>query len=185
MRIIAGSAKGRRLKTPIGSILRPTSDKVREAIFDIIGPGIKDSRFLDLFAGSGAMGIEALSRSAHNATFVDNRQSSVDLIRANLERCKFDKNFEIVHCDALQAISTLINRQRKFEFIFLDPPYNSELAMRSLEMLSAGDLLTPETIILLEHPVKKPFPERIYGLKNYKARQFGDININLYCYLQA
>lgn len=181
MRVIGGSVKGRKLKAPIGgSILRPTSDRVREAVFDIIGPDIKDARFLDLFSGTGAVGIEALSRGARSVVFVDSKSLSIELIRINLERCIFQNGFEIVQCDVLQAILTLANRQRKFEYIFLDPPYNSTLGIEVLEELSHGELFTSSTLILFEHLVKKTVPERIGGLIHHKEHKFGDSIIEVF-----
>jgi 16S rRNA (guanine966-N2)-methyltransferase len=185
MRIIGGSAKGRRIKSPLGSALRPTSDQVREAIFDIIGPSIEDARFLDIFSGTGSVGIEALSRGARNVTFVDNKASSVELIKMNLEKCGFDKNFEILLCDAVQAITTLSNRQRRFEYIFIDPPYNSDLAVKCLEMLSAKGLLVPSTSVLVEHSDKKDIPEKISGFVSQREYKYGDTMVRLYQYSES
>ena len=186
MRVIAGVAKGRTLKAPFGSsVLRPTSDKVREAIFDIIGPGIEDSGFLDLFCGTGAVGLEALSRGARNVVFVDNKSSSIDLVKGNLLKCGFEKNYEIVQCDALQAIRTLSNRQRRFDYIFLDPPYGSDLIIKSIEAISIGNLLLPTASVVVEHSVKKPVPEKIFDLFCYKEYKFGDTIINLYNCIEA
>lgn len=181
MRVIAGEAKGRSLKAPFGvSVLRPTSDKVREAIFDIIGPEIEDSGFLDLFCGTGAMGIEALSRGARNVVFVDNKSSSIDLVKDNLLKCGFKKKFEIIQCDVLQAIQSLSNRQRRFQYIFVDPPYSSDLIIKTLEAISIGSLLLPKASVLVEHSVKKPVPEKISDLTSQKEYKFGDTVINLY-----
>lgn len=186
MRVIAGSAKGRRLKTPFGaSGLRPTSDKVREAIFDIIGPDILDARFLDLFCGTGAVGIEALSRGARCVVFVDSRSSAIDLLKENLSRCGFEQNVEIMQCDALQAISTLGNRQRRFEVIFIDPPYGSELISDALAAIPSGDLLLPGTRVLVEHAVRKPVSEGITGLTRHKEYRFGDTAITLFHCIEA
>jgi 16S rRNA (guanine(966)-N(2))-methyltransferase RsmD len=181
MRVISGVAKGRSLKAPFGaSVLRPTSDKVREAIFDIIGPEIEDSTFLDLFCGTGAMGIEALSRGAHHVVFVDNKSSSIDLVKDNLSKCSFKQNFEIIQCDVLQAIQSLSNRQRKFRYIFIDPPYSSNLIVKTLEAISMGGLLLPRPSVLVEHSVKKPVPEKAGDLITQKEYKFGDTVINSY-----
>ena len=179
--MISGVVKGRRLKAPFGaSLLRPTSDKVKEAVFDIIGPDIEGARFLDLCCGTGAVGIEALSRGARNVVFVDNKSSAIDLLKDNLFRCGFDKNFEIIQCDALQSLTTLSNRQRKFEYIFLDPPYGSGLILKSMDVISAGRLLLPNAKILAEHASKRPVPEKIEGFVMDKAYQFGDTTITLF-----
>ena len=186
MRVVAGLAKGRRLKTPFGtSILRPTSDKVREAIFDIIGPDIEDARFLDLFCGTGAVGLEALSRGARSVVFVDNRSSSIDLIKDNISRCGFEKGFEIMQCDALQAIETLSNRQKRFEYIFLDPPYSSDPSIKCLEAISSGNLPLPSAGILIEYSVKKPIPEKIFDLISQNEYKFGDTMIKLFHHIQV
>lgn len=179
-------AKGRSLKAPFGaSVLRPTSDKVREAIFDIIGPEIEDSAFLDLFCGTGAMGIEALSRGAHSVVFVDNKSSSIDLVKDNLSKCGFKQNFEIIQCDVLQAIQSLSNRQRKFRYIFTDPPYSSDLIVKTLEAISTGSLLLPKASVLVEHSVKKPVPEKVSDLISQKEYKFGDTVINLYRFIEV
>jgi len=112
--------------------------------------------------------------------FVDNKFSSIDILRENLARCGFEKNFEIIQCDALQAIATLSNRQRKFEYIFLDPPYNSDLLQESLEAISKGDLLQSNASILVEHSAKKQVPEKFAGLINHREYKFGDTVINLF-----
>jgi len=186
MRVVAGLAKGRRLKAPFGtSIVRPTSDKVREAIFDIIGPEIENARFLDLFCGTGAVGIEAFSRGAHNVVFVDNRSSSIDLIKENLSRCGFEKGFEIMQCDAFQAIETLSNRQRQFDYIFLDPPYDFDASVKCLEAISSGNLLLPSARVLMEHSAKQSVPERIFDLISQKEYRFGDTMIKLFHHIEA
>jgi len=181
MRVIAGAAKGRKLKTPFAaSGLRPTSDKVREAVFDIIGPDIVDARFLDLFCGTGAVGIEALSRGAKSVVFVDSRASSIDLLKENLSRCGFEQNVEIMLCDTLQAIGTLGNRQRRFEIIFMDPPYASDLIMTALAAIPPGDLLVPGTRVLVEHAARNPVSEGIPGLTRHKEYRFGDTAVTLF-----
>jgi len=181
MRVIAGAAKGRKLKTPFAiSGLRPTSDKVREAVFDIIGPDIVDACFLDLFCGTGAVGIEALSRGARMAVFVDSRSSAIDLLKENLSRCGFEQNVEIMQCDTLQAISTLGNRQRRFDIIFMDPPYGSDLIMNALAAIPSGDVLLPGTRVLVEHAARNPVSEGILGLTRQREYRFGDTAVTLF-----
>ena len=180
MRVIAGSAKGRKLKSSLRYALRPTSDKVKEALFDILGPQrVQDSRFLDLFAGTGGIGIEALSRGARNATFVEKNSSYADLIRTNAQVCGFT-NFEVITCDIMRAISTLHNRERKFGIIFIDPPYRSELSLKTLEALNTADLLDEEHIIIVEHSARNPLPERVGSLSSQRVAKFGDTLLSFY-----
>lgn len=180
LRVIAGSAKGRKLKSSLRYALRPTSDKVKEALFDILGPQqVQDVRFLDLFAGTGSIGIEALSRGARNATFVEQKASFADLIRSNVQICGF-VNFEIIICDVLRAILSLHNRERKFGIIFIDPPYSSDLSLKTLDALDAADLLDEEHVIIVEHSTKSPLPERIGGLSSRRVAKFGDTLLSFY-----
>ncbi|MCL6584234.1 MAG: 16S rRNA (guanine(966)-N(2))-methyltransferase RsmD [bacterium] len=179
MRVIAGSAKGRKLKSSLKYALRPTSDRVREALFDILGLRVQKVHFLDLFAGTGSVGIEALSRGAKQATFVEKKASYAELIRRNVELCGFT-NFEIIVYDVLRAIVSLHNRQRKFGLIFIDPPYRSDLALKTLQALDATDLLDQEHSIIVEHSIKNPLPARIGNLIVERVSEFGDTLLTFY-----
>lgn len=179
MRVIAGSAKGRKLKSSIRYALRPTSDRVKEALFDILGPQVQDARFLDLFAGTGNIGIEALSRGAKHATFVEKKASYAELVRSNIHLCGFT-NFEIINCDVLRAIAALQNRRRKFGIIFIDPPYSSDLALKALEALDATDLFDEEHIVIAEHSAKDCMPERVGNLIKQRVSEFGDTHLSFY-----
>ena len=179
MRVIAGSAKGRRLKSSLKYSIRPTSDKVKEALFNIIGPRIIESRFLDLFAGTANIGIEALSRGAKHVTFVEKKVSSVELMKRNLQLCGFT-NFEIIHYDVLKIIPSLNNRQRKFGIIFIDPPYNSDLALKTLELLSITNIVEQDHLIIVEHGQKNPLKEQIGDLSSQRIEKFGDTLLSFY-----
>jgi len=180
LRVIAGSAKGRKLKSSLRYALRPTSDKVKEALFDILGPQkVQDARFLDLFAGTGSIGIEALSRGARNATFVEQKFANADLIRSNVQLCGFG-NFEIIICDVLRTIFSLHNRERKFGIIFIDPPYSSELSLKTLNALAETEILDEEHVIIVEHSAKIPLPERIGGLCSQRVAKFSDTLLSFY-----
>jgi 16S rRNA (guanine966-N2)-methyltransferase len=158
MRVIAGTAKGRALKTP-ASITRPTMDRVRAAIFSMLGDRVPEARLLDLFAGTGAMGIEALSRGAHSVTFVDQDKKSTEVIRQNLELTKL--RGEIKQVD---AISFLQHQQEKFDVVFADPPYASKNDIDWIsKLLSTPELLkaiAEEGLLILECEKAQLFPER-------------------------
>src|SRR5258706_3871375 len=127
MRIIAGTFRSRILKSRKGQPLRPTSDWLRETLFNVLGPAVAGSRFLDLYAGTGAVGIEALSRGAVEAVFVENDAAAVNLIRENLALLKIESGVQVISVGASQALAKLSNRARPpFDFVFLDPPYAAE-----------------------------------------------------------
>jgi 16S rRNA (guanine966-N2)-methyltransferase len=168
MRIVAGEHKGRRLRTPAGAATRPTSDRVREALFSILGP-VEGLRVLDLYAGSGALGIEALSRGAASATFVESARPAVAAIRANLDAIG-DGDAEVAHSDVVGWLRAAVPRRRVFDLVFCDPPYDA--AARVAEPL--GELLPgvagPRALIVTESATRNPLAldlpladERTYG----------------------
>lgn len=147
MRVITGSARGRRLGELKGMETRPTTDKVKESIFNCIQFDVEDARVLDLFAGTGQLGIEALSRGAESATFIDRRADAARLVRENLALCGFEDRAQVICGDSL---AHLASRRDRFDIVFLDPPYGSGLLAQALERLLAFDILSPHGIIVAE-----------------------------------
>jgi len=146
MRIIAGKYRGRKLLPPKDDAIRPTGDRVKETVFNVIQFRVGGSRVLDLFSGSGALGIEALSRGADEVVFVDNSLSAVNLIKRNLERV--EGKHSVRHCDYKDA---LIAQSGKFDIIFIDPPYQSGLGERAVDLILANGLLSDGGVIVFEH----------------------------------
>jgi len=159
MRVISGTFKGRKLIPPKGLTIRPTPDKVKGAIFNILGDRIIESSFLDLFAGTGAIGIEALSRGAKEIIFVDDNIKAINLIKENLSRCKMqDARCKIVKENAVEFIKSVGQgfSPAKFDFIFLDPPYKSDLGEKALIEISSFNILKEDGEIIWEHYYKTP-----------------------------
>lgn len=172
MRVIAGAAGGRRLKTLPGLQTRPTSDKVKGAIFNVLGSKIFDATVLDLFAGSGALAMEALSRGAKFAFLVEKSAQACTIIRENSRTLGFEHNISLQNRDALQALPDL--QQQQFDVVFLDPPYRQGLALRSLEVLSSGNYLTPDAVIIVETSREEQIPVEIGKLSLRKNARYGD-----------
>lgn len=149
MRVIAGSARRTQLKTMEGSNTRPTTDRIKETLFNMIAPNIYDVHFLDLFAGSGGIGIEALSRGAERAVFVENHPAAINCIQENLKKTHLEQKASVMKMDVIQALRRLDGRE-KFDYIFMDPPYNQELEKRVMLTLSETDLLTEDALIIVE-----------------------------------
>ena len=149
MRVIAGAARRTPLTAPRGMNTRPTSDRAKESLFNIIGSRIIGKQFLELFAGSGAIGIEALSRGAAKAVFVDNASEAVESIKSNLSKAKLG-NAEICKLDAEDAIEAFACEGRRFDFVFLDPPYESQLLEQTLQHLADADILAAGGFIVAE-----------------------------------
>ncbi len=182
MRIISGEYKGKKLKPPKNKFIRPTSDRVKEAVFNILGSKVLDSLFLDLFAGTGSMGIEALSRGASRAVFVDNNNSSLKIIRENLEMTKLLNKSEIINDSCLNCVNKLKHKYEKFDIIYMDPPYNMENIIQLLEIVINQGLLDREGVLLLEHSKNKQFDERVNDLIKVKQKRYGDTCISFYTY---
>lgn len=155
MRVIAGQAKGMKLYSPRGRMVRPTSDMVRGAIFDKLGPVVVDARVLDLFCGSGAIGIEALSRGAAAAVFIDAERSCIELVRRNLEKTRFSGKAEVYRRDAGAVVREMSRRLQPFDLVFLDPPYSlpSIFMTSTLDAITSG-VLSPDGTVVCEHSVR-------------------------------
>ncbi|MDO8494052.1 MAG: 16S rRNA (guanine(966)-N(2))-methyltransferase RsmD [Deltaproteobacteria bacterium] len=176
MRIIAGNAKGRRLKSPKGQEIRPVLDQVKEAIFNILWD-VTDFTVLDLFAGTGSMGIEAISRGAQEVVFVDNLPASVRLIRDNLRICQMMEQGKVLKQPVGKAIATLSKQNRSFDLIFVDPPYLKRFVNRTLRKLAESPLVHEKTIIITEHHPKEPIEES-NGLTLTDQRKYGQTVIS-------
>jgi len=170
MRVISGKARGTALLAPKGDNVRPTTDFVKENLFNIIQHDVADARFLDLFAGSGAIGIEALSRGAASCTFVDFAQKSIDLLRKNLEKTRLGVNASIIKGNMPEAVKKLDGQA--FDIIFLDPPYHKDLAQKCLNSIVEQGILAEDGYIVLEMAARENFTphndlevlkEKIYG----------------------
>ena len=179
MRIVGGSLGGRVLRAPAGAATRPTSEKVREAIFGILahqhGP-IDDQRVLDLFAGSGALGIEALSRGAGHATFVDFGKVPIQVIRGNLRDLGLDQRATVVSSDAVVAAA---RPGSVWDVVFVDPPYASDLAVRAVTAIPAGNL-APTATIVIEHDRRHAPPDAFGSMVRTDERRYGDTLVSFY-----
>lgn len=180
MRVIAGTAKGRKLIAPKGLSTRPTPARVREALFSIIGAHVPHAQVLDLFAGTGALGIEALSRGAAHAVFVDRDRNAAAILRRNAD--PFVQRYEILAMAANQAATLLAQRQRRFDIIFVDPPYPAKLWSPTLEAVARHALLAPDGIVVCEHPSSVAPPQSPAGLVCARTRAFGDVTISLFAH---
>lgn len=150
MRVIAGSRRSLKLVTVEGMDVRPTTDRTKETLFNILNPYLADCSFLDLFSGSGAIGIEALSRGAKSVVMVEQSATALECIRKNLEHTKFTEQALVMSQDVFQALKVLDGRGEKFDVVFMDPPYNKELEKRVLEVLAGSSIITEDTLIVAE-----------------------------------
>ena len=177
MRVITGKAKGIVLKTPDGMLTRPTSDRVKEALFSIIQFDVPGAKVLDLFGGTGQLGIEALSRGASGAVFVDEREAACSLIRENLRRTKFENEGKVIRSDYL---SYLKRCREKFHIILLDPPYAEVFLENSLKMITEIDILETGGIIVAECPLGKELPWEFSGFTRSRDYKYGKTLLILY-----
>lgn len=177
MRVITGSARGAKLKTLEGLTTRPTSDRVKEAVFNIIQFGVEGRRVLDLFGGSGQMAIEALSRGADYAVIVDENKQAVGVIKENLKKVKFDQKASVFQLDYLRYLSTC---REKFDIIFLDPPYAEKYLENALRKISEIDILSEGGIIVCERPREKAMPPQVGELICSKDYNYGKTAVNIY-----
>ena len=179
MRIIAGSAKGRKLKSPRDNQIRPTADKVKEALFNIIGADIRGADFLDLFAGSGSMGLEALSRGAR-VTLVEKSPAALALLKHNLVLCGFKNGFQLLATDSRRLLRELAERGgRSFDFIFADPPYDSTLAQELLHKLPPR-ILKPGGLLIIEHPRRRGPEHADTSWEKTRQVSYGKISLSFY-----
>jgi 16S rRNA (guanine(966)-N(2))-methyltransferase RsmD len=180
LRIIAGSAKGQRIETPPGSDLRPTTDRVREALFSILQPRLEGAAFLDLFAGTGLNGFEALSRGAGRVTFIEADPKAAAQLRATSDRLGFGARATIYGSRLPQALAQL--RDGPFDIVYLDPPYHVGLYEPVLQALAAQELLAPEGVIVCEHhPKSAVLPQAIGPWKQSRLARYGSSALAFFC----
>lgn len=177
MRVITGKARGVQLKTPDGLLTRPTSDRVKEALFSIIQFEIPGARVLDLFGGTGQLGIEALSRGAKDAVFVDAREDACRLIRENLKRTRLDSNAKVIRCDYLEYLKRCTEN---FQIILLDPPYAEVFLENALKCIAEIDILQSGGIIVAERPVGKELPWEFEGFIRSRDYKYGKTLLTIY-----
>ena len=174
MRVITGSARGRRLKTPEGMDIRPTTDNVKESVFNIIQFDIEGRRVLDLFAGTGQLGIECLSRGAASAVFIDQSRDAVNIIKENLKTCGLSGT--VLQQDALSFLRSC----GKFDLVFVDPPYDSELYAPVLELINSVDILSDGGIIICESRRERALPELKPPYRKRREYRYGKVKLCVY-----
>jgi len=181
MRIGGGEFRGRTLRTPKGDATRPTSGMVRETLFNILTPSLTDARFLDLFAGCGSVGLEALSRGATFATFVEKDRLALDCLRGNIATLQVEAQTQVLPYPVERALKYLIQRPEPFDIIFLDPPFREVGAyLTVLQIIAGSRLLTAAGIVIAQHAPRVKLSEGVEDLNRYREREIGDNILSFY-----
>lgn len=180
MRVISGKARGLKLNTPKNQDVRPTTDRVKENLFNMINSYIMDSNVLDLFAGTGSLGIECLSRGAKNCVFVDISKESISIVKSNIKKARVDNESVVLNADFKDAVSRLQVQKNKFDIIFMDPPYYKEMFVDALQKIDNAELLNEEGIIVVEHDTKDDLPDIIGRLEKTKDKKYGNTTLTFY-----
>jgi 16S rRNA (guanine(966)-N(2))-methyltransferase RsmD len=181
MRIIAGKYRSRLIEMPRRPLIRPTKDRVREALFNILGRFVIDATVMDAFAGSGAFGLEALSRGAKKVIFVERDMRCLRAIRTNLSNLSIEKSFfEIMKLDVFDALRVLQKKGIIFSLVLLDPPYHKDIAKKCLIKLDSHDILSQPCIIVAEHHKKDEVPEALNKIIRYRKATYGDVQLSFY-----
>jgi 16S rRNA (guanine966-N2)-methyltransferase len=180
MRVVSGICKGRPLKAVPGNTTRPTTDKVKEALFNMIGPYFHGGIGLDLFAGSGGLGLEGLSRGIDKVVFIDRDAKAIQTIYENIKACKFEEKAEVYRNDADRALKALIKREISFDYIFLDPPYKKQQLVSLMEKMNEQKLLNKGGVIVCEHSQTVELPDMVGDFIQIKHEEYGIIAITIY-----
>lgn len=181
MRIISGTYRGLRLKTLKSGNLRPTSDQLRETLFDVLGPRVEGSTFLDAYAGSGAVGLEALSRGAREVVFIEHHRPAAELIRSNLAALEIHDAFHLMSCQVLTGLERLAEEGSRFDFVFVDPPYSQIREYHhALRQIGRGQLLFPASVVIAEHSRHCFLEEEYGGLRRSRLIRHGDAQLAFY-----
>lgn len=182
MRVVSGKCKGHPLKAVPGNTTRPTTDKVKESIFNMIGPYFDGGIALDLFGGSGGLGIEALSRGIDKVIFVDRDSKAIKVIHQNLESCRVQEQAEVYRNDAERAVKALIKREMSFDLILIDPPYKEQKIVSLISVMDQHGLLHSDGLIMAEHGNGVVLPNSIGRLVKVRAENYGITAISIYKY---
>ncbi len=180
MRVIAGIYKGRRLETLEGMRVRPTSDRLRETLFNILAPRIEGARFADVCAGSGAIGIEALSRGAEHVTFIESSLKAARTISENLRHCGIRRDYKLLNRDAVRALKHLATEGARFDIIFFDPPYASDIYSAVMWQIAKSGLLAEDGVVIVEHRHDLPLLPNYDQLRPYREVAQGDSRLTFY-----
>lgn len=180
MRVISGHIKGRKLKTIAGPAVRPTSDRVKEALFSILAHKPHGARVLDLFAGSGALGIEAISRGAQSAVFVDASTNALKVLRQNLEHCRITEYATVIQWNIQKNLNCLTGLAHTFDLVFMDPPYGLDLVTQTLEHLASCNRLDPGVTIVAEHESGLHIDTARTPLMTVDSRRYGNVQLSIF-----
>ena len=181
MRIISGTYRGLHLASLKGGKLRPTSEQLRETLFDVLGPAVEGSAFLDAYAGSGAVGLEALSRGAREVVFIEHHRPAVELIRKNLTSLRIDSGYRLLTCAVLTGFERLAEEGARFDFVFLDPPYDAIREYHSaLRQLGRSQMLAPVALVIAEHSRHVRLEEKYGDLHRTRMIRHGDAQLTFY-----
>lgn len=181
MRIIAGTYRGLHLRTLKGGNLRPTTDQMRETLFDVLGPRVEGATFLDAYAGTGAVGLEALSRGARDVVFIEHHRAAARLIRQNLAELKIDSGYALLSCAVLAGLDRLEREGERFDVIFLDPPYDEIREYHhTLRQLARGLLLRPTSMVIAEHSRHVELEDHYLTLHRTRLLRHGDAQLAFY-----
>jgi 16S rRNA (guanine966-N2)-methyltransferase len=178
VRVIAGSARGRLLKVPKGMFVRPTADRVKESVFAILSPLLGQAAVLDLYAGSGALGIEALSRGAERAVFVEKNAAAAACIKANLEIAGVKSLATVMTMPVARALHLLSKHKETFDLVFMDPPYERSLVIKTLHDLQKAEVVKPGSICVIEHSSREEIPPKVEKFTIYRQVCFGDTSVS-------
>lgn len=180
LRIISGTARGIRIQTPDTQKTRPTLDRVKDSVFNILMPYIAETSVLDIFAGSGNLGIESLSRGARNAVFIDESKVCRSVITENLRKTKFIDQSLILTMDVFRALTLLKEKGDKFDMVFMDPPYNMNFLVKTLQMLDNFGIIKDDGIVACEHHEDEVAPEAVGHLSKVRSKAYGDTLFSFY-----
>lgn len=183
MRVIAGKFRGRRLAAPKGNAVRPTADRVKESVFSILREQVVDANFLDLCAGTGSIGIEALSRGAKHVTFVEREPKCIRIIERNLAVCQLTRQHQqvqLLRCNIARGISQRLRLHAPFDIIYFDPPYYAGLYGECLALLADANLLCAGGVLLVEHSKQTCLPLTVGELTQYRQARYGDTRVSFY-----